>query len=180
VRVNKPLRLLRLSLPVLLERNPRGKAVDRIVRPVSKRHDSVVLCLFSLSLSLSDRAVCLQEQFADGILEKAEPGPLRNAAQTLKMFIASVCSCCLMRLADCMMTNSSSPSHTADFAAQSRGAPLDKAQQSQTLDALRWELDASPSQQPPQEQLYPDCVELVPRALRPYRLRQRLTFVENG
>jgi hypothetical protein len=101
VRVNKPLRLLRLSLPVLLERNPRGKAVDRI------------------------------EQFADGILEKAEPGPLRNAAQTLKMFIAS-----------------------------SRGAPLDKAQQSQTLDALRWELDASPSQQLPQEQLYPDCVEL--------------------
>jgi hypothetical protein len=44
----------------------------------------------------------LQEQFADGILEKAEPGPLRNAAQTLKMFIASVYSCCLMRLAGCM------------------------------------------------------------------------------
>jgi hypothetical protein len=48
VRVNKPLRLLRLSLPVLLERNPRGKAVDRIVRSVSK-----LLLLSCVPFSLS-------------------------------------------------------------------------------------------------------------------------------
>jgi hypothetical protein len=34
VRVNKPLRMLRLTLPLLLDRNPHSKAVDKIVRAI--------------------------------------------------------------------------------------------------------------------------------------------------
>lgn len=101
VRVNKPLRMLRLTLPLLLDRNPLSKAVDKI------------------------------EHFANGILENVDAGPLRNAAQTLKMFIASA-----------------------------RNAPLRDAQSHATLETMRLELDASPSQQPPQDPFYPDDIEL--------------------